>query len=121
MYFHKKYMRLMLMAGSVIAYSCYVSCQETNIQENILGNLDESCDTIDDCDTNTVCDTKLFGFLVREYADMLHQGMNSETVHQLIQEKFKEKPEVGDKIWDKVQVIAAQIPSEASHAFGGKK
>ena len=111
MYFHKKYMRLMVMASSVIAYSCYVSCQDVNIQENVLGDLDQSFSEID---------TKLFGFLVREYADMLHQGINSEKVHELIQEKFKEKPEIGDKIWDKVQAVAAQTPSEASHAFGEK-
>ncbi len=110
MYIHKKYMRLMILASSVIAYSCYLSCQNEQIQE-------ERCE----CSDEAGVDTKMFTFLVQEYADMLHQGINSETVHQLIQEKFKEKAAFGDKIWDKTQALAAQIPSEAFHAFGQKK
>ena len=36
-------------------------------------------------------------------------------------EKFKEKPDFGDKIWDKALALAAQTASEAYHAFGQKK
>ena len=108
MYIHKKYIRLLVMASSVVAYSCYLSSQDAQIQED--------SDTIE-----FFSESKMFNFLVQEYAHMLAQGADSEKVHLLIQEKFEGKPVYADKIWGKVQAIAAQTPSEGSHAFGEKK
>ena len=116
MYVYKKYMRLIVMTSSVIAYSCYISCQNGNIQE------EHSIYSEGIFDNQSVDgETKMFNFLICEYASMLNQGMHSERVHELIQERFKEKPEFGDKLWDKVQIFAAQSQSEAFHAFSEKK
>ena len=105
-------MRLIVMTSSVIAYSCYLSCQEVAEQENSL---------VCEIEILSQSDTKMISFLIQEYAQMIAQGINSEEVHQLIQEKFQEKPDFGDKIWDKVQVLASLQQPESFYAFGGKK
>lgn len=111
MYIHKKYVRLAAITSCVIAYSCYLSSYDQQMQNNFEHNLENKENSVP---------LKIFHFLVQEYAYMLTQGTNSEMVHQLIQAKFEDKPELGDKIWQKAQALAAQTPSQAYHAFGMK-
>lgn len=102
-------MRLAMLTSCVIAYSCYVSCIDQSEEEDFPVYADE------------MYETKMFSFLIREYAQMLNQGTNSEIVHDKIKEVYKEKPEFADKLWDKVVAAAKQSSLEAVYAFGEKK
>ena len=62
------------MASSVIAYSCYLSSNNQQFQENYV-------------ESESSSGFKMFHFLVQEYAQMLIEGADSEAVYVLIQKK----------------------------------
>jgi|GEM_PF-3814494 hypothetical protein len=99
-----KYVRFIMLASSIVVYSCYLYAQEAEF------NGDFGMQNISD-------DTKTIYYVARVYAEMLHHGMSEKQVQILIQEKYKERPRIGDKIWEKVKEISAAIPQESSHAF----